>query len=1105
MGKLKLIPYCFILMLILGCEESTNTQVEEKLFTQILSEESGVDFINHIKESEDFHYYQYIYSYNGGGVAAADFNNDGLVDLFFTANTSQNKLYLNKGDFHFEDITEKAGIKDNNGFNMGISVADVNNDGYLDIYICRAGWFKEAEKLKNLLYINNGNLSFTEQAEIYGLADTSRTIAASFFDYDNDGDLDVYMSNAPTVTRDYKAILDLNEIATSEETIALKGSDKLYKNDGEGHFQEVSKEAGIIPDRGFGLNPQVGDLNNDGWLDVYVNNDFSMPDFAYINNGDGTFSDKKHEMFKHMSFYSMGGDIADINNDGLYDMMALDMNPEDYVRSKTTMSMTSIDKFWEMVNKGYHYQYMHNVLQLNNGNGTFSEIGNMAGIANTDWSWAPLLADFDLDGYNDIYITNGVYRDVIDKDTNKKILDIIRKKGKKPTKAEYLEYTQMLPQQKMTNYFFKNNGDITFSDRTTEWAEMQPTFSNGAVYADFDNDGDLDVVVNNINEKASILKNNARELDKGSYLQFQFVGADKNKFGVGVTATLFFEDGTLQKKQLINTRGYLSSVSNKLHFGFSKTKTIKTIEMMWPDRKVQKFHNVKPNQLITVRYAEAALIQEESIKEEPKIFEKTVFNYTHKDSVFDDFQIQLLLPHKLSQLGPGAAKADINNDGLDDLYLGGGYMQEGQFLMGMPSGKFKKETITDFSLDKTYEDIGAVFFDADNDGDQDLYVVSGSYEFAEGAQQLQDRLYLNKGYGNFRKCTDCLPDFYESGSVVDPADFDNDGDIDLFVGGRLIPGKYPHAPKSYILVNNKGKYTIKTQQLAPSLEYIGMVTDAHWVDMDADNDLDLVLTGEWMGIEVFENNKGILSQNKKYDYLSNKVGWWNKLLIKDIDGDGDKDIIAGNLGLNTKFHASEDKPFHIYTKDFDHNGTEDVFLAKHYKDRQVPVRGKSCTAQQMPVLKEKIKSYQEFANNDLQGILGEGIKTALHYKANEFRSGIFLNRGGEFIFEPFTYEVQRSPINSMLLDDFDNDGQADLLLAGNNYQVEIETTRNDAGVGAFLKGNGKGQFNYMPTYKTGFIANKNVRNMLQVSTTRGTAIIVINNNETHQLFDLKKE
>ncbi len=1100
--RVNMIPliYALVLFGIASCKKDANTtKTTEKLFVEIDASVSGVNFVNQIIETEEFNYYNYIYAYNGGGVATADFNNDGLLDLFFTANISGSKLYVNKGNFKFQDITATSNIENKEGFDTGAAIVDINNDGYADIYVCRAGWFNDPKKLKNLLYINNKDLTFTEAAADYGLADENRTISATFFDYDNDGDLDVYLANAPITTKDYKTIQDLKVVAADPKTPTLLGSDKLYRNNGANNFEDVSIKAGIFPDKAFGLNPQVGDLNNDGWLDIYVSNDFNMPDFAYMNNGDGTFSDKREELLKHMSFYSMGSDIADINNDGSNDMVVLDMNPEDYIRSKTTMSMTPISKFWEMLDKGYHYQYMHNVLQLNNNNGTFSEMANMSGIANTDWSWAPLLADFDLDGYVDLYVTNGVYRDVIDKDSNRNILYQIRKKGKKPTPIEYLEYTQKLPQQKLTNYFFKNNGDLTFSNNSTEWADIKPTFSNGAVYADLDNDGDLDIITNNINDEATLFKNNAIELDKGNYVHFQFTGTKKNRNGIGTKVTLYFEDGSLQTRQLITSRGYLSSGSNKVHFGFSKKARIRKAMIQWTDGKVQQL-DIEPNQLHHIKYEDATVVNNKT-QTITKLFKEAEFNFKHIDSVFNDFQIQLLLPQKLSQLGPAVATTDVNNDGIDDLYLGGGYSQSGQLLLGTPNGTFINKEVVDFLSDSKHEDIGAAFFDADSDGDQDLYVVSGSYEFGEKNQLLEDRLYINDGNGHFVRDYGALPFFNESGSVVVPADYDADGDMDLFVGGRQVPGKYPSPPVSYILENRKGKFSIVTKQIAPDLERIGMVTDAKWEDIDIDGDLDLIVTGEWMGIEVFTNKEGVLLKEEKYGNLSNTVGWWNKIHVEDVDGDGDKDIIAGNFGLNSKHRATKKKPFHVYAKDFDDNGTVDIFLAKYYKDKQVPVRGKSCTTQQMPYIKEKIKTYQEFAGSDIQGILGVNIDKALHLEATEFRSGVFLNDGGNnFEFDPFPNTCQTAPINSILFDDYDDDGFKDMLLAGNNHQLEIETTRSDAGIGVFLKGNANGEFTYITNNNTGFFADKDVRNIIAITTLKGEGVLVINNNGEHQLF-----
>ncbi len=1101
----KNINLVLMTLVIISCNKAVDRLPDDKLFTQIPPDISGVNFENKILESEDLYYYKYLYMYLGGGVAAADFNNDGLEDLFFTSNTYQNRLFLNKGDFVFEDITDKAGFEKSEGFDVGVSIADVNSDGFLDIYINRAGWYEEDDKLANQLYINNGDLTFTEQASTYGLADTNRSIASTFFDYDNDGDLDLYIANAPSRFGLSSAILDLDNVQKHPMTTTFKGSDKLYNNNGDGYFTDVSVAAGILPDLGFGLNAQVGDLNNDGWLDIYVSNDFVGSDYVYVNNGDGTFSDGRDELFKHISYYSMGGDIADINNDGLTDLMVLDMNPEDYIRSKTTMGMSSIERFDEMIEKNYYYQYMHNTMHLNNGNGTYSDIAYMSGLAMTDWSWATLFADFDLDGFNDVYVTNGVYRDVMNKDVVNKIDKYLDENEGNLSDKKILELTQMLPQQKLTNYFFKNKGNLDFEKKTEDWANETPSFSNGAIYSDLDNDGDLDIVVNNIDAKVTILRNNSREQTRKNYVQFKFNGPEKNPQGVGVTVKLYNTNGQIQTRQLINSRGYLSSVSSILHFGLGDKKSIDKMEVIWPDGKTQLLEDVPVNQVVAIDYTES---KESGIlletKEEGKLFKEQPLELSHVEAPYNDFDKQLLLPHKLSQTGPAIAKADIDNDGLEDIFIGGASNQSGQLLFAQQENTFKAVFNPSFEKDKAYEDVGACFFDADNDGDKDLYVVSGSYEFDMGSPKLKDRLYINDGKGNFNRSNTELPTDGTAGSVVVASDYDNDGDEDLFVGGRVIPGKYPYAPTSYLLINDNGSFKIGTKTYAPELENIGMVTDASWNDIDNDGDVDLIVTGEWMGIEVFTNENGHLSKNSAYNDLSSAKGWWNTIVIEDIDGDGDKDILAGNLGLNYKFHASNEKPFHIYTHDFDNNGIEDIVLAKYYKKEQVPVRGKSCTSAQMPFLKEKFKKYEDFANADINDIFGEDIEYSLHYLANEFRSGIFRNEGGKgFIFEPFSNEAQISPINSILYEDFDGDMIKDLLLAGNNYMPEIETTRADAGKGVFYKGQTNRHFSYVDNQHTGFFANKDVRKMVLLKSKNSKNVFVVNNNDKQQLFSME--
>ncbi|MEE9364114.1 MAG: VCBS repeat-containing protein [Cellulophaga sp.] len=1094
-----------LLILICSCQNPMDKLQSEKLFTKIPTSITGVTFENKILESEQLHYYKYLYIYIGGGVAAADFNNDGLEDLFFTSNIYHNKLFLNKGNFKFEDITIQAGIKKRAGFDVGVSVADVNNDGFLDIYICRAGWYNGDQKLANMLYINNGDLTFTEQAEDYGLADTNRSITSTFFDYDKDGDLDVYIANAPSGFSLSGKLIDLEKVQQSKETNTFRGSDKLYNNDGNGHFTDVSLQAGILPDLGFGLNAQVGDLNNDGWQDIYVSNDFIGPDFAYINNGDGTFSEGRNDLFKHISYYSMGSDIADLNNDGLSDLMVLDMSPEDYIRSKTTMSMMSIDRFNEMIDKGYHHQYMHNTMQINNGNGTFSEVANMSGIAKTDWSWSALIADFDLDGLSDIYVTNGIYRDVVDRDMNDEINAYIKKNKQSLKEKDFYEFTQKLPQQKLTNYLFKNNGNLEFINATADWANETPTFSNGAVYVDLDNDGDLDIVTNNLDENATILRNNARENTKNNFLQLTFNGPDENRFGVGTTVKVYQENGEVLTRQLVNSRGYLSSVSNKLHFGLGEAIQLHKVEIIWTNGKTQTFTNVEANQHLKVNYFDSVDVSVVvKHNNNPQIFTESKIDIAHSDPAYNDFDKQLLLPHKLSQTGPAMAVTDLNNDGLDDVFIGGAHNKSAQLLIALKDGGFTPIVIPDFIKDKEFEDVSACFFDADNDGDQDLYVVSGSYEFDANSSLLQDRLYVNDGNNNFRRSKVRLPVIKTAGAVVKASDYDQDGDMDLFIGSRVIPGKYPYAPSSYLLINENGRFVNGTDKFAPELEHIGMVTSAQWSDIDNDNDLDLIVTGEWMGIEVLVNNNGKLSKNDAYQNLSSTKGWWNTVLVEDVDGDGDKDIIAGNLGLNYKFHASKEEPFHVYTSDFDDNGVEDIILAKYYKSKQVPVRGKSCTSEQMPFLKEKFKKFSDFANSDLEDILGSAINSSLHYEVTEFRSGIFTNQGdGSFVFSAFPRVAQIAPINSIIYYDFNADGIKDLLMAGNNYQSEVETTRADAGKGLFFEGLEQGRFSYKDNNATGFYADKDVRHILMLDRQKNKTVMVANNNDKVQLFTIK--
>jgi enediyne biosynthesis protein E4 len=1100
MSKYLLSLLAFVLF---SCSSSSS---EDEVFQIIDSDSTGLDFINVIDETDKVNYFKYMYMYIGGGLAVADFDNDGLEDVFMVSNSNESKLYRNLGDLKFEDVTSLAGIKKRPGFDVGAAVADINNDGWLDIYITRGGWIDENDAFSNMLFINNGIaegesfVTFTEQAKAYGLDDANRGVAATFFDYDRDGDLDVYLSNTPDFEDKSANVIDLEKVATDPRTLDLKGSDKLYNNNGKGFFNDVSLSAGIKGDIGFGLSPQVGDLNGDSWPDIYVCNDFRVPDFVYINQKDGTFKESRNETIKHMSFNSMGADIGDINNDGDLDIMTLDMNPEDHVRAKTTMGMTSQYLFELMVNKNYHHQYMHNMLQLNNGNGTFSEIANMAGVANTDWSWSCLFADYDLDGFNDIYVTNGVFRDVIDRDVNNEILQELRRRGRKPTDEDFLEFTKKLPQQKLTNYIYKNNGDLTFKDVSTSWVKESPAFSNGAAYADLDNDGDLELIVSNLNDKMTLLKNLSIENDKGNYVKFKLKGSETNLWGIGATVKLYLKNGQILTRQLVTTRGFLSAVSQVLHFGLAKDAIVERGEVIWSDGKVQELGKIDVNSVMEIKYNPAGDFQlKENIS--PTVFkEELSVPFVHKETLFDDFKMQTLAPQRFSQEGPALAVSDINNDGIDDMYIGGAANQPGEMYLGKKGGGFQRVYQSEFVLDKSSEDTDAVFFDVDNDKDLDLLVLSGTSEMPGGSIP---RLYINDGKAGYYRDRDRLPNISGLCTTVKVVDYNKDGFNDLFIGCRAVPGYYPLSPTHFLLVNNGDFLEDYTYSIAPELNGIGMITDAEWIDNNKDGNIDLLLCGEFMGIEVFENNGTQLFRSDKYKSLQNAIGWWNEIVLADVDNDGDIDIIAGNHGLNTNYKANVKAPFSVYYNDFDNNSVIDPIYSTFYKDKEVPVRGRVSIIQQIPSWGDRIRTFKEFAEHDMKSLLGTGYESASKLSAIEFRSGIFKNESGDFNFEPFIPALQTAPINSILLADFDGDGIKDLLMAGNNYTYENETTRADAGNGYFLKGSKEGKYSYVPNKTNGFWANNDVRQLAILKAESKSFVLVANNDKPTQLYSFK--
>jgi len=1083
---------CFLFCLI-SCnkdqKEPLNVENQSPLFTLLETAKTKVLFSNNIKEDDINNAFKYEYFYNGAGVSIGDINNDGLPDIYFTGNMVEDKLFLNKGNLEFEDITESAIGKQPNGWHTGTTFADINSDGLLDIYVCRGGDIKNYADQSNLLYINNGDLTFTEQAKNFGLDDKSNSTQAAFFDYDLDGDLDAYVMNIPNELfqyskEDYKKMFETN----------TNVSDHFYKNEG-GKFIEISKSLGIN-NHAFGLGLCVSDIDNNGYPDIYVANDYEDRDYLFMNTN-GVFKEELKLRTRHISNFGMGIDIADYNNDNHQDIVELDMAYPSHERSKRNMASMSIEKFWNTVASGNYYQYMSNTLQLNNGNGTFSEIGLMAKIAKTDWSWAALFADFDNDGYKDLVVTNGQLRDLKDRDFQEELKQQIDTKGKLSIDEVY----SFAPSSVQSNYVFKNKGDLTFQDNTKEWGFDNEVNSNGIAYADLDNDGDLDLVVNNLNKNASIYQNNIN--GKQNYISFQLNGTKNNAFAYGTKVKIYTEKGT-QIQEISPTRGYLSSVDTKLHFGLGGISSIQKAEIIWPDNKATTLPNLKVNQTHLISYNESSfneLKQDKTIPVFKDISQTQPLKYYHKENKFNDWDREILLPYALSSQGPEIAVSDLNNDQLDDVFIGGSSGNLSQVMYQNPDGTFISSKKNFFSEDILSEDIGALFFDADNDGDKDLYVCSGGNEFNKNAKALQDRLYLNDGNGQFKKSLKALPEMISSTKIVVSGDLDNDGDLDLFVGGRLTPGEYPKASRSYILRNDNGKFTNITEQMSKDLLLPGMITGAEFTDVNNDKKLDLILVGEWMGFTQFINNGETFSK-KEVDVSTE--GIWFSLTSGDIDNDGDIDFVAGNLGANSKFKASLEKPFNIYGNDFDENGSFDLVLSAYEGDTNYPVRGKECSSQQIPSLSEKFPSYKSFAESDMKQLYGRKLDEALHLTARHLKSSVFINDGkGNFDMITLPNEAQFSPLMEIFLDDIDGDKNLDIIAAGNLYEAEVETIRYDAGRGVFLLGNGKGNFNAITPEESGFFAWNNVKSMARITLANKKGYILGVNKNVPQILIYK--
>ena len=1081
-----------ILFSIFSCQQDNKPiDPNAKMFKSLPAYNTGVDFNNEVSATLQFNHFFWQSIYNGAGVGIGDVNNDGLPDLYFTGNKERDRLYLNKGNFKFEDITLKAGIKDDGFWSTGVTMGDVNNDGHLDIYVCRHGPYLKPLPRQNLLYINDGKGNFKERGAAYGLNHGGFSTQATFFDYDKDGDLDVYLVNQPPDKRVTNS--KRFNINTDDPTY----SDRLFRNDGN-IFTDVSQQAGI-KNYAYGLNVVASDINEDGFVDIYVSNDYEMPDMFYINNGNGTFTDKSKEYLKHVSFYSMGSDIADYNNDGLLDIAVVDMAAEDHYRAKTNMESMDIDRFWEYVDKGRHYQYMFNTLQLNNGNGSFSEVAQLAGVSKTDWSWAVLMADFDNDFHKDMYITNGIKKDIRNSDATEKLKQEIQKGNKK---FNSLELVKALPSFPISNYMYKNKGDLSFENNTTDWGLNVPGFSNGAAYGDLDGDGDLDLVVSNIGEPASIFENVKGSMN--NYLSIKLEGPPNNKLGLNTKVELHYGDD-IQIQELTLTRGYLSSCEPLLHFGLKDVSKIDLLKVEWPDGKVVKIEGVDVNQKLTLKHSEGQALPREKVIAGTwfeDFSSKAGYSHKHTENEYNDFDREILIPHKQSQNGPGLAAADINGDGQEDFFIGGALGYSGQLYLGSANG-FQAAPSQPWEADKGQEDTGALFFDADADNDLDLYVVSGGSEYAANDQAYQDRLYLNDGNGNFSKAANALPKMLTSGKSVTAGDMDQDGDMDLFVGGRIIPGKYPKAPKSYLLLNEGGRFRDATESIAPDLSNPGLVTASIFTDYDGDKDLDLIVVGEWMPISFFENKDGQFTNTTTSSGVDHSNGWWWSIAEGDFNKDGKMDYAVGNLGKNTKFKAGKNKPFVVFGNDFDDNGTNDIVLASYSGDKLLPVRGRECTSEQMPFVAEKFPTYDAFAKATIETIYSpDELNQATRYEVHSFKSVVLINAGdGSFELKAMPLAAQVSPIRGMEITDVNKDGNPDILGVGNLYQAEVETIRYDAGIGICLLGDGQGNFESAGVKQTGFFAPDDARAIVVLKSK--PLVLVANNDDQMQFFNLR--
>ena len=1123
---LHFFSFFFFLIFLVSCSN-------DPLFKLLDSKKTGVNFNNKIELTAAYNPINLEFIYNGGGVAVGDFDLNGLPDLYFTGNMVSNELYLNKGKLQFENCTKIAGVGTNNFWSSSASVVDINNDGKPDIYVSNTVKEK-GEDRKNLLFVNqgvngSGVPTFKEMAAEYQLADTSHSVMTSFFDYDNDGDLDAYILTTQPIQR-APTVFQRNDIDTVSYSM-----DKLLRNDfdsslGHAVFTDVSKEAGIdIP--GYGLGVNITDINHDGWKDIFVTNDFNNSDHLYVNQKNGTFKEASKQYFKHGSYNAMGNDVVDLNNDGLQDIVTVDMNAKDSYRKKMNMNPNSYQGYINQMKYNYNLQYVRNTLQLNQGfthtqredssnHPVFSEIGFLAGIAETDWSWCPSVADFDNDGKRDIIITNGYPRDVTDN-------DFISYRQDFGTYASWETLLEKIPQIKIANYAFKNNGQLSFEDVTKSWGMDLPTFSNGAVYVDLDKDGDLDYVVNNINDLASVYENNQnKQKEVNSYLQIKLEGNAFNKDGFGAEVLVYYNNGQFQYYEHTPYRGYLSSVDPIAHFGLGQAKQVDSIKIIWPDHQQQMLKNVAINQQITLNHKASSISSNDAFAflfHTPKsmftnLSTQFLPSFVHEEADYVDFNVQKLLPHKLSEYGPGIAVGDINVDGLDDFVMTGSYPNAATLFFQEKTGKYSTRPLIDLQSAKkeVADEMSPLLFDADNDGDLDLYITRGGYERSPKSSAYQDQFFTNNGKGIFTLDTLAIPSNLSSKSCVRAADFDRDGDLDLFLAGRVEPWAYPKSVSSFIYRNDskngKAVFTDITKQVAPGLNEIGLICDAIFTDFDNDGWQDLILVGEWMSVEFLKNNAGKFANVTKASNIDQQTGFWSSITAADVDKDGDMDYVVGNMGLNSFYKASEKYPAQIYASDFNKDGNFDaipvLYLKTSFDNPKIqafPAHTRDDMIKQMINMRAKFPNYNSYAKSTINEILTkEELKTAIVKKATNFASSILMNEGGgKFSMTSLPIEAQFSNINGIVTEDFNADGNIDLLLSGNDYGTEVSVGRYDASNGLLLKGDGKGHFKHTSIMESGIFIPGNAKALVKLLSASGKYQVVASQNRgnlvLHQL------